>query len=533
MLPPKAEIPTHHTIPLSFHLQQVNMTDADDVIPSAKPLVPYLRPRQDALRLRQALTLYLHSHTVSEDNDAAAVSHLALTLPNANANANAPVAVKRIPAEVTGVRREYLQALQENAAAKREYNDLVDRLTPAARSADASINPENTSSELNDYLALLRERRRYEKLQLFDVHLRELAADNTPEDQQPTSSAHALDGILTGNKYGPTDGENVQALVSKLERAVLKAKAKLAKEQSLLRQLKDRQKSHAADSRNKMMALGRTRDTLVQWVEEKLAITTTADDTNHEQRYTDTNTAETAQLIAERKMQIREQYAAYVDARRALLDAVSLLSQPTSALPDSQPKKPRPSSNESSLQDWSSIDVFRTVSEQILPAAKYQKSLALQRSYLAGMLTKEKTNIKHAFDRLSQESHLLPEYPILARQAKFKHITPSTTSGIVGRRQLNHDAVIEHAQAWAFAADAARSSEDDYVEQRIEHGAEMADTASETLQQVYHLLHQERTSHHEAGDVRKEDDNDIWTAEVQRKARAKRSQARGPWAALG
>ncbi|OKL56953.1 hypothetical protein UA08_07824 [Talaromyces atroroseus] len=545
-------------------MTQEDAKDVDSAIPpAAKPLVPYLRSRQDALRLRQALTLYLQSHIVSEDNNSynnsdgdLTVSHPALTLP-----ANASVTVKRIPSEIAGVRREYLKALQENIAVKREYNDLSEKITsrqllngqvnarPSKPAVSGSIDVDTHSSVLSDYLALLRERRRHEKLQLFDAHLRELASAADPEEQHQSNSSTAradLDKIFKGNGYETADesGDNVQALISKLERAVVRAKAKLVKEQHLLQQLREQQANGLLDSRNKAIALGRTRDTLVQWVEEKLAITTSTEDDvmNHEKRYTDdTNTAETWQLIAERKTQIKEQYAAYVGARRSLLDAVSLLSQPTrSAALEEPSKKPPQRSSDDSIQDYSAIDAFRTVSEHILPAAKYQKSLAHQRSYLTGMLTKEKTNIKHAFDRLSQESHLLPEYPILARQSKFRHITPSSTTGS-GPRQPNRDDTLQNAQAWAFAADAARSGENDYVEQRLEHGAEMADTASETLQQVYDLLHQERNPHdgETAEDAHHLDD--IWTAEVQpRKARARRlnetqqqpAGGRGPWSAL-
>lgn len=184
------------------------------------------------------------------------------------------------------------------------------------------------------------------------------------------------------------------------------------------------------------------------------------------------------------------------------------------------------------------MDVFRNVSEHILPASRYQKSLALQRSYLVGMLAKEKANLKHTMDRLSQESHLLPEYPILARQPKFRHITPTASAGLrQDHRAGKADEVVERAQAWAFAAEAARSSESDYIQQRIEHGAEMADTASEQLQQLYHILRQEQSTSNEDRDDIAQQESDIWTAEVQpRKARAKRDekshQTKGPWSAL-
>lgn len=524
------------------------MTQVEDSIPpSAKPLAPYLRSCQDILRIRQALTLHLQSHIVSADGTDQnhvpnPASHLSLVVPS-HANAN----VERIPSEVNGVRKEYLKALQENLAVKREYNDLFDRVT-SRRAVDSKPVPSSTSNQevFNHYLELLRERRRYEKLQLFDIHLKEWAATSEPPTEQDSSHRLSLDGLVM-ERDGSTNGssDDVQALISKLEKTVVRAKAKLAREQHLLKQLQDLQASTRSVSNNvafNIRALQTTRDELVQWVEDKLAITGTEDDTTNQLEYDNSTTSsvETAQLaVAEYRTRIQEQYVAYVKARQSLLDTLPGLSQPSKSaanIPPARKASEVPGTNENT-EEWGSIDVFRNVSEHILAASKYQKSLALQRSYLVGMLAKEKSNLKHTMDRLSQESHLLPEYPILARQPKFRHITPPAPTGIRQDHKAGKaDEVVERAQAWAFAAEAARSSEGDYIQQRIEHGAEMADTASEQLQHIYNILRQEQSvSHEDKGDAAPQE-SDIWTAEIQpRKAKAKRNehtQTKGPWSAL-
>ncbi|RAO72722.1 uncharacterized protein BHQ10_008734 [Talaromyces amestolkiae] len=531
------------------------MTQVEDSIPpSAKPLAPYLRSRHDVLRIRQALTLHLQSHIVWDDNDGSdqshvtnPASHLSLVVPN-----HANTSVKRIPSEVTGVRKEYLKALQENLAVKSEYNDLFDRITSrktvSKSPADSNSVPSTTPSQevFSHYFDLLRERRRYERLQLFDIHLKEWAATSEPPTEDGSRHHLRLDGLMI-ERNGWTKGssDNVQALISKLEKTVVRAKAKLAREQHLLKQLHDLQASTrpASDAvGRKFLALQRTRDELVQWVEEKLAITNTEDDTMNQLEYDNgTTSAETVQLaVAGYKTRIQEQYVAYVKARQSLLDALSGLSQPSKSaanIPPAQKASEVAGKNEN-IEEWGSIDVFRNVSEHILPASKYQKSMALHRSYLIGMLAKEKTNLKHTMDRLSQESHLLPEYPILARQPKFRHITPTASTGISKDHKAGkQDEIVERAQAWAFAAEAARSSDSDYIQQRIEHGAEMADTASEQLQQIYNILHQEQSVRNEDKGDPAQQESDIWTAEVQpRKARVKRNEkietTKGPWSAL-
>ncbi|CRG92187.1 hypothetical protein PISL3812_09243 [Talaromyces islandicus] len=491
-----------------------------DAPPSARPLAPYIRSRQEVRRIRQALTLYLQSHIVSADN-ASADSLLAGGFIHAD--------VPKIPANLTGARKEYLHALQENAAAKREYDDLSHKI--ASRKLvqgrpSTAINQGNQVSPLEDYLSLLRENRRYEKLRLFDSALADLSKE-APADI-PVPEQDALLGQWRRNASARESAEDVQDLISKLERTVLRAKENLAREQHLLEELKARQQSvppRPVFSARREAALQRVRHELVQWVEEKLATANPEDvpafDVPSEPESTD------SLHVTERKALIREQYVKYVQERSTLLDALSLLSQPTKSVapaPEQATTKKPPDPR--TTPSWNSVDLFGPALELLLPGSAVQKSLALQRSYLAGLLSKEKANLSQSLDRLSHESHLLPEYPILARQTRFKHITADRADG------ERADELVVHAQAWAFAADAARSNESDYVEQKIEHGQDQSQAASRTLQQIYDMLNQDNpatTDGHDHGDP---DDEDIWTAAVESRSKWPQQRDQGPWARL-
>lgn len=529
-------------------------------IPSfAKPLAPYLKSRQEALRIRQALTLYLRSHIVFADDDPAkqsshGSSHISLCVPH-----DAAVGVKRVPPELTGVRKEYLKALQENLAARKEYDEISNEVASRRLMNDAAsetnaaapkdLENNSTVPALQDYISLLRERRRYDKLQVFDHYLRKLSEHDTMKVDilQPGDRNHLRQDSFDGD--GPETektGENVQELISKLERTVIRAKQKLDREQQMLEELRAQRLSSSATDKNdvsparRVVALQRTRDELVQWVEEKLAASH-GDDNGQFQELSLTEIENSSKLIEERKAEIREQYAAYVKARKSLLDALSLVSQ--SAVKDTGAEAESPSKPTSKMKprvqpsDWDSIDSLAYANGILHPLSKVQKSLALQRSYLSGILAKEQSTMRQALDRLNHESHLLPEYPILARQSRFQHITPPGGSRSDRSGLTKTEEIVDQAQAWAFASEAARANESDYVEQKIERGSEMAEAASETLQQVYELLNQDYKEVMKEGNDEDQSDGDIWAAEI-RSSRLRGRQHRkdkrpkGPWSGL-
>ncbi|KAH8701129.1 hypothetical protein BGW36DRAFT_375633 [Talaromyces proteolyticus] len=526
------------------------MSTDNNIPPSAKPLLPYIRSRQEVHRIRQTLTLYLQSHIVSACDDEVTTpantndtSHVSLGVP-----IDPSASVKRVPSNLTGVRKEYLKALQENAAARREYDELSNRI--AFRRPPAQDNLTSTKGHdtppLHDYLSSIREDRRYEKLRLFDNSLKRLTGATKPdgyvadEEQQNTLlDQEKLESFWNGLGSSRESNEGVQALISKLERTVLRAKAKLAREQNLLKELKARQLSEDVSNNpsRRVIALQCVRDELVQWVEEKL-VTANSGEAAEFGESPKKNTA-SSQAVEERKGEIREQYAKYLQERRLLLEALSLVSQPTKSTTPAAERCPKGPSEPvvTNTAVWNSIDLFGPASELLLPGSTVQRSLALQRSYLTGLLSKEKTNLKQALERLSHESHLLPEYPILARHSKFKHIS-NNAGGRTDRTEGDQtDELLQKAQAWAFASEAASTHEGDYVEQRIEHGLDMSESASRTLQQVYGLLNQENNAAAEDTALDEGNETDIWVGEVEshrpRRRRQKNDQQPGnPWARL-
>ncbi|RMJ25483.1 hypothetical protein PHISP_03632 [Aspergillus sp. HF37] len=474
-----------------------------DIPPFAKPLVPYIKTRPDALRIRQQLTAYLRSQIGFKEDEpdlpnSHAQSHLALCVPQ-----EAVVDVNRIPPEITGLKKQYLEALRANVAARKKYQAASEKAT-SARSGEyckGEAPAADSDSEFQAYLRLLRGRQRHAKLQVFQHYLEELNSrdvagpdhfEGQSAPSQPLASPEQVDGAR------PSEGEDVDGLVHKLERVVIRAKFQLDKEKKLFEETKARHESDGIHgdipSPVKARALQRTRDELVRWIEEKL-VDMGGSDGDQTQESPPDDLEILAELLVERKVQITRQYAAYVDARKRVLEAASKACQPVGAA-SAKPQPPvthRDRTTPEKELPLYPLDALAFASESLLPLSKTQDALALQKSYLSGMLGKEKTTALRMLNRLSDESHLLPEYPVPARQPRFK----STAAALNSRRASSSgepskpDEVVRLAEAWAFASDAAAENEREYVEQKMEVGDETVQDAEKTLQQVYGMLNQD------------------------------------------
>lgn len=524
--------------------------------PFVKPLAPYVKSRQEALRIRQALTLYLRSLIVlTDDADTSnqAYPHLALCGPT-----DAVEEVKRIPADLTGLRKKYLQALEVNVAARKEFRAVSEDIAALRRQRSSQTRPEfadpqEPGADLQDYLLLLRDRRRHSKLQVFQHYLAELCqkeaaeADGIGAGEDPNQHLLALQEADTGTPGRNGTNADLDDLVHSLERAVVRARTRLDREKQLFETAKARHGSRETEGGGEPSAdaqahaLQRTRDELVQWVEERLVGEGDPDE-SLVQDLPPEELEETQRLLEDQKQQIADQYAAYLQARRDLLDAASRACQPRTVT--SKPS-PRPTyRNEIPVQEIQPpdpVDVVSYASETLTPLSKSQKALALQKSFLSGLLAKENSTTLRTLHRLRDESHLLPEYPILARQPRFKHAVAALNArnSAQSSNRKESDEVVRLAEAWAFAASAAATNEREYVQQKVALGTEVARDARNTLGEVYGTLNQDLDEVMAEDAGQGTDASDIWASEARStRGPSNTSSARldkrwnGPWSRL-
>ncbi|KAL4764789.1 uncharacterized protein BDW70DRAFT_128851 [Aspergillus foveolatus] len=529
-------------------MESATAAGSSDIPPFAQPLAPYIKSRAEALRIRQALTSYLRSQITFVDNDpehaeCLAHSHLSLCVSD-----NAVSDVKRIPAELTGLRKNYLQALQANVAARKQRQLIVEKLSAERpEGSEIELSAQDSSLELQAYLRLVRDRRRHAKLQVFEQYLQELRNRVTPrpedfDNQERQNQTALLEEFKDESQVSGEAGADMEELVHKLERAVICAKSQLDREKKLYAELKARSASESYREEEpapalKAAALQVTRNELVQWVEEKLVGSGDSEEASVQEIPAE-EIEESARILEEQRMRIIQQYAIYTETRKRLLETAARACQPVStasAKTVSRPLEVRTPSTEKELP-IEPLEVLSYASDVLHPMSKIQRSIALQKFYLSGMLAKEKSTTMRMLNRLSDESHILPEYPILARQPRFKHATAALNPRDTANQADpgKEDEIVRMAEAWAFASSAAGSNEKEYVEKKVEDGSEHADGAYQELQKVYKLLNQGLEEALER--AQDKNDSDIWAHEARSSRSLARLQAekrpKGPWTRL-
>jgi hypothetical protein len=464
--------------------------DATHIPPVVKQLAPYVKSRQEALQIRQALTYYLRSFVVFNDqpNDPAQ-SHLSLCAPT-----DAVADVNRIPTDLPGLRKDYLKALAVNVAARKEFASASENVASLRRQRATPNRPndelQEPGAELRDYLALLRDRRRHAKLQVFQQYLEEIKSRDTGDlgDIGIEGGQSVLPEVDAEGQN--SNGTELDELVHSLERAVVRAKTQLDRQKQLFEKTKAQHDFRPKSQTNvspdaKAHALQKTRDELVQWVEERLVGQGNPDESLLQELPPEEIEA-AQQDLEDRKAQIAEQYTVYLQARRELLDAASRACQAVNVAPKPSSRPNKPDLVPAEIPPPTPIDILSYANENLVPLSKSQKSLALQTSYLSGLLSKEKFTTLRALNRLSDESHLLPEYPFQARRPKHA-LNPRAKT----QPEQDSDEVVSLAEAWAFASDAAGVSGRDYVQSKLALGTEVAQDARRTLIDVYGILNQD------------------------------------------
>ncbi|KAJ5787721.1 hypothetical protein N7457_002711 [Penicillium paradoxum] len=511
----------------------------DTHIPTVvEPLAPYIKSRQETLQIRQALTSYLRSFIEFDDDQSTnlARSHLSLCTPT-----DAVAGVKRIPADLPGLRKDYLKALAANVAARKEFDSATEnvaslrreRSAPARPSDDADLQEPGT--ELREYLALLRDRRRHAKLQVFRNYLEEIKGREAGGLEKVGDEGEhiSLPEIDTeAGRSGTGSETDLDDLVHNLERAVVRARTQLDHQKQLFEKAKaqhDARGEIEVSPDVKAQALQRTRDELVQWVEERLVGQGDPEE-GLLQELPPEEIEEARRELEDRRVQIEQQYVAYLQARRELLDAVSRACQPVNVAPKPPSRPTNKSEVIAAAPPPNPVDVLSYTNENLIPLYKTQKSLALQKSYLSGLLSKEKSTTLRALHRLSEESHLLPEYPNLAHQPRFKHSALNPRNQTQPLDQTS-DEVVSLAEAWTFASDAAATNAREFVQEKIALGTEVALDARETLTDVYGTLNQ-TFDEVVLDDRQKRDVSDARSTGMLRGGSRVEKQPSGPWLGL-
>ncbi|KAA6416119.1 MAG: hypothetical protein FRX48_00838 [Lasallia pustulata] len=477
------------------------LTSKDFSLPQVlEALAPYIKTRHEALRIRRILSLYLTSHIKSADGEV--VNNVILSAPGG------AVQVPKVPIELSGLRKDYLRALQANIKARNEHKELTRDAVDAKSGAASHSRPtysrgvEDRAERLGTYLSLLQERRVYEKLSILRDYLEILGKKGvaTPEylstdrmrndlPPMPEAPSVALRSV--------SPDSDTEILIHRLERTVLQAKHALETEKSLIAKLKDEQETKATSVESpavvpelgsKVAALCRTRDELIKWMEEQLAKSSQMNE-DASLKDSDLNLKGEDGDIDERKAAVAVKYEQYMEARKGMIAAASeVVSNEGQGEGDKEDQVVDPHiETDRQDNDQQATWILPYLTEYLIPSAGSQKAFLQQESHIAKTLSTQQNLTTQLLDRLANESHLLPNYPLLARQPRFKNSVAA-----LGSKQLSpplHESrSVYEARAWAFAADAARSATHEVVQERLEHGFTYVENARDVLDELRKVL---------------------------------------------
>lgn len=461
----------------------------------AKALAPYIRPRHEALRIRRILSIFL-AQSMGMENP---LSITSLVSPGEDTH------VKRIPPEVSGLRKNYLKAVQAQVKARDEYNRLTQELDEGALVAmrqEQQHIEDAASTHVITYLEFLLAQRKYQKLMILQSHLDLLAQKDAAQIDYLSMDSIFKEIAPAPELPSPTSLEDklasentTKSLLLRLQKALLHAQGSSEKEkQSLAQALSEQQSKTTLKNANppnasaQAFALKKTRDELVHWVEEQLAQGGQGEEVFNEELPADME--ETTLDIGQRKKAIRAKYDRYLQTRKSLL---ALLSAKRHA----PLNKPAGAQNDITLQlrnakketrcDKASI-VLPYVTEYLIPATSAQKRFLQHESHLSKILEGQSQETVHVLERLAHESHLLSNYPYLASQQRFKNTVAALGGQKLGSEIGKEAESVSLARAWASASSAARSRKQKEVRERLEHGERYAQIAKDRIRELRGIL---------------------------------------------
>ena len=307
-------------------------------------LEPYIKKRQEAIRIRQILSAHLSTHV--HQKEAYSIFH-PLSLIEASPSSESLLKGTR------GLQREYVQCLGTNVKARKEFAKASKehqlKLTTHSGDATRDISQAHGDSEsnLSTFVGIVKYRRKHERLCIMQDYV-DAVAEKLPATTDQLGSGVALknvgsmpqippDVMGTGETHRDSEETDLKDLVNQLEKAVLRAKLLLQKEQKFLTNIKKRNNASVdtfSGHGEKLQALGTARNELINWIETELAKTN--DESPDSEGCIQVSAPEDgdAEFIDSELVSIQRQYNQYSKLRRALIIAATgHLDQPTATKP--------------------------------------------------------------------------------------------------------------------------------------------------------------------------------------------------------
>jgi hypothetical protein len=443
-----------------------------------KSLDPFIKPREQVNYIRRILALELGSYI----GDTPIQQPLPL---------NDGLVIKDIGPELKGLYKEYIEALQKNHVAHRDFEQIASELTSTPRALPKPAGKDASSSQslLEEHVTLLKLRKKREILVTIQRHLDHLqetpAAGRDAVDieqvlkggmAQPSVPASVINSFVVEQSAGQPD---LDTRANQLDKTVLRTKLLLKHDERLLAEAKARctTKPEMVSNGAKLQALNNTRNELIGWIETELSKASEQGDEAIANPGQETDRA----AITNQLQEIHTKYEEYVAARAKTLKLASQTSQSSLPPPDTTPAQPTANSLE---PEAPSTDYLVTpYIDALLTQSRLQKALITHKSHITTSLHRQNQESCHLLGRLAEESQLLSAYP-MKDSARRRSGIPE----IIAAKPTERPDMAGRIRPWIFAADAAKIGTLEAVAEKVEDGQVALENSMATLHEMDVLL---------------------------------------------
>jgi hypothetical protein len=248
----------------------------------------------------------------------------------------------------------------------------------------------------------------------------------------------------------------------------------------------------------RLQALGTARNELISWIETELA---KAGESSADPDQQDFKTTEKKgkDYIDTQLSSIQRQYAQYTKARQAMIIAATgSLDKPapTTTEDDTAAAAQKEEAGKSNAMSH----VLHPYLEELTFVSNQQKSMIQQKSHVTIGLAKQLKEAGQGLDRLAEESHLLPSYPLAGSHRKETSFAEEISSH--EKPDSSH-----RARAWVHASEVASKATKEAVAEKLEEGEAAILEARQVLLDLQHLLGEDANNGNESKNLSK----DVWS----------------------
>lgn len=466
-------------------------------------LEPYIKTRQEVVRIRQILAAHLSTHV--HQKEAGPIFH-PLSLIEASPDPESTLK------GIKGLQREYFQCLVTNVRAKREFAEAskahqLRSTTQVSAHGDGGQDisqVQGCSEPLPTFIDVVKFQRKHERLHIMRDYVDSIA-ERLPTTVEQFGSGNALEGVgylpkVPPEVMGTADARPISTeadlknLVNHLEKAVLRAKLMFAREQKFIARIKSQNNIPSSKrldfgQSTKLKALGTTRNELINWIETELA--STSDDGEDPESRIQVKAPENSRdgFIEHEFVSVQRQYHQYAKLRRSLIIAATgYIDQPPHT--KIAPGKDVAESDDLAYSSDSTNHIMYPYLSNMISISSEQKSVIQQKSHFTICLAKHLKEASQGVDRLSEESHLLSTHPVprlTSRGNDFDSLSSFSASISNNEKPDSSD----KARAWIFAAGRARAATNSSVLEKVEEGQNNLLDSRGTLLELQHLFEQD------------------------------------------